>query len=58
MTVSIKRHLFGQNIFPTMLNSRSTDLEDAGTHKYGLANLLIAGGYKTCDLNDYDLMND
>ena len=50
MTVSIKRHLSGQNIFPAMLNSRLTGLEDAGTDKYRLANLLIAGGYITCDL--------
>ena len=50
MTVSIKRHLSGQNIFPAMLNSRSTGLEDAGTVKYRLANLVLAGGYITCDL--------
>ena len=49
MTVSVKRHLSGQNIFSAMLNSRSTSLEDAGTDKYHLANLLIAGVYITCD---------
>ena len=43
--VSVKRHLSERNIFPAMLNSRSTDPEDAGTDNYRLANLLIAGGY-------------
>ena len=49
MTISVIRHLSGRNIFPVTLNSRSTGLEDAGTDKYRLANLLIAGGYTTCD---------
>ena len=49
MTVSVKRHLSGWNIFPAMLNSHSTGLEDAGTDKYYLVNLLISGGYITCD---------
>ena len=31
-----------------MLNNRSTGPEDAGTDKYRLANLLIAGGYNEC----------
>ena len=33
MTVSVKRHLSGRNIFPAMLKSRSTGLEDAGTDR-------------------------
>ena len=49
MTESVKRHLSGRNIFPVMLNSRSTGLENAETQKYCLANLLKAGGYITCD---------
>ena len=49
MTVPVKRHLSGQNIFPAMLNSCSTGLEDTGTDKYRLADLLIAGVYITCD---------
>ena len=48
-TVSVKQHLFGQNIFPAMPNSRSTGPEDAGTQKYCLGNLLIAGGHITYD---------
>ena len=48
MTVSVKRHPSGRNMFPAMLN-RLTGLEDAGTDKYCLANLLKAGGYITCD---------
>ena len=49
MTVSVKQYLSGRNIFPAMLNSRLTGLEDTGTDKYRLADLLIAGGYITCD---------
>ena len=49
MTVSVKRQLSGRNIFPVTLNSCSNGLEDAGTDKYRLANLLIAGVYITCD---------
>ena len=49
MTLSVKRHLSGQNKFPAMLNSCLARPEDVGTHKYCLANLLIAGGYITCD---------
>ena len=49
MTVSVKWHLSGRNIFSVMLNSRSTALEDARTDKYHLANLLIAGVYITCN---------
>ena len=48
MTVSVKRRPSGRNMFPVMLN-RLTGLEDAGTHKYCLANLLVARGYITCD---------
>ena len=48
MTVSVKRHPSGRNMFPVMLN-RLTGLEDAGTDKYRLANLLIAGRHITCD---------
>ena len=33
MTVSVKQHLSGPNIFPAMLISRSTGPEDARTHK-------------------------
>ena len=46
MTVSIKQHLSGRNIFPAILNSRSTGPEDAGTDKY---HLVIADAYITCD---------
>ena len=49
MTVLVIRHLSGRNIYPTMLNSRSAGLENAGTDKYSLANLLLAGGYITHD---------
>ena len=49
MTVSVKRHLSGQNIFPVMLNSCSTGLENAETQKYCVANLLKVSGYITCD---------
>ena len=31
MTVSVKQHFSGQNIFPATLNSHSTGLEDART---------------------------
>ena len=39
MNVSIKRHLSGRNIFPAMLNSRSTVVSMT----------VLAGGYITCD---------
>ena len=48
MTVSVKRRPSGRNMFPAMLN-RLTGLEDPGTDKYHLANLLIAGERITCD---------
>ena len=48
MTVSVKRRPSGQNMFPATLN-HLTGLEDAGTDKHRLANLLIAGGHITCD---------
>ena len=40
-TVSVKRHLSGRNIFPAMLNSRSTGPEDAGTDKYHICLLIV-----------------
>ena len=48
MTVSVKRHLSGQNIFPVMLNSCSTGLENAETQKILLSQLAQSWWVHTC----------